>query len=381
MFKIANSTTTWGSFYSVEGKKLGMNTNSSVSRTIEGGFQFLKLYLYLNTWEEKWVFVLELLHLRMDGWLSYLKSTQHMANLWVEKEDQETFRPHDTTPGDGEQISKMYPQYHLSDFALLWLALLHLEKLIKLIEYKFKGQREAPAESLVRMLERVQQSFAYYQDSLSLDKLRSNVMKTFQVSSSTFNTDFPIDGQDSLGSMPRASQASVIRSTGSPSTPTEQSTTSRKFDQDGHVNESNQQVIIFQRTINQYVLDIQPTEFATIEAAILGMFEQSGEEVEAAWRETLKLQKDKEISTFDDPRRIALSLFALRFDYDLANSSGGRNEHAMRRRLTAALYDSGMFARTIIGNTPEPMRGWSDANHETLSLMVGGLFQGCRDIM
>ena len=181
-FLIATPTNTWESYYSVGGFNEEVESEpSSTSRAIEGAYQFLKLYLYLNTWKEKWRFILELLQLKLEGWLSYLKSTQHMANLWVEREDMETFKPRDTSPRDGDYISRMYPHYHLSDAALLWLALLQLEKMIQLIEAEFAGQSQSQSLAVESMVKDVRHCLVSYQKDLSLHKIRSNIIETFKV--------------------------------------------------------------------------------------------------------------------------------------------------------------------------------------------------------
>ena len=103
-------------------------------------------------WQDEWESVLELMHLKMKEWLLYLVRTRHMSNLWVEREGIEKIKPqHDSiSRSDAEQqqtstldyssdatynwkydTSNAFPQYFLSDFTSLWLALSYLEKLIQ----------------------------------------------------------------------------------------------------------------------------------------------------------------------------------------------------------------------------------------------------------
>lgn len=366
VFQIANSETinTWSPYYTVSGSNTAeelkaSSIKSSLAYSVEGAFQFLKLCLYLSTWNEEWQFILELLDLKLDHWLSYLTSNKHMANLWVEDEDVESFKPYNSTSEDVSHIRRTYPHYHLSDAALVWLALLYVEKMVQFIEDKFHTQTPQNAESIERKVKDVRQTFDASQGTLSLQQIRSSILETFKV---------PKRGLSSSTSALLGSQTTEAWSS-------VQAKAAEKRDQ---------QVIAFQRTINESLLEIGPYDFATIEASILGIFEGSGDHAEAAWRETLKMQKGKDISTFEDPRQIALSMFAskfpTRFKYDLASSRAGKIEDAWTNRLQDALYDSGLFAQKIVEDAPEPMSEWRALTYETMSLLVGGLFKECREM-
>lgn len=69
-----------------------------------------------------------------------------MANLWVENENIESLKSqHDSVSRDGDAINQAHPQYYLSDFSVLWLALMQLEHLIVSIEHTIKSQDRTPA--------------------------------------------------------------------------------------------------------------------------------------------------------------------------------------------------------------------------------------------
>lgn len=133
MFRIARLTETWDAIYSVGGDPEVAQVPSdkpSTSRVVEGAFHFSKLWLYCSTWPTEWNFVLELLHIKLDDWLSYLRSSQHMANLWITRQEDVMLKPYDTISPENGSIQKTYPQYRLSDFTMLWIALSQLEGLI-----------------------------------------------------------------------------------------------------------------------------------------------------------------------------------------------------------------------------------------------------------
>lgn len=307
-----------------------------------------------------------------------------MANLWVEKEEWETFRPHDTIPGDGDYIRGLYPHYHLSDSALLWLALLYLEKLIKLIEYELDAQPQRKDVDVERKMF-VRKCFDSFQDTLSSNKIRSNILKTFTISKADANMGL-LNSEDvsrapaSIASGHHSSTS--IYYSDSRSNLADQSLQVRSPSSAGTINERNDQVVVLERSISQYFLAAEATDFAAVEASLIGIFEGSEDQVESAWRETLKMQKDSDISTFQDPRRVALTLFASQFQYKLARTHG-KLEDVARKRLVTALYDSGIFASTTIGEAPGPTDGneGAIATYETMSLLLGGLYNECREMM
>ena len=388
VFRILESAGRWESSYSVGGVNVDLESKGSyTSRAVEGGFHFLKLYLYLSVWKEKWAFVLELLNLKLGPWLWYLIRTQYMANLWVEKEGLETFRPYNTTPGESDYVSRMYPRYYLSDSVLLWLSLVHVEKLIKLIEIEYAAQSHSQLkpDRTCALLKEVQQCFISFQSDLTLDDIQSNIISTFKISKNVLGAEMSPDETSRTEPSVTAwngPQSTQFWSVDGSSASGHQRAVLESLAQDRTISLRKRHIIALQRTVNKYVFEIQAADCEIIEASILGIFENADSQVKAAWRQTIKLQ-DEDIATFEDPRRVALTLFALQFGYCLASSGSTSTKlhTAVRTRLVTALHDSGIFAWTFKPNAPGPFQACSATTYETTSLLLGGLFQECRDIM
>ncbi|KAL8823915.1 MAG: hypothetical protein Q9191_005448 [Dirinaria sp. TL-2023a] len=356
---ILDSTKTWSPYYTVgvretEGELKASPVKSSMACSAEGAFQFLKLCLYLSTWEEEWQFVLELLDSTLDGWLSYLKRNKHMGNLWVEDEDVGSFSPYDSISEDVSYVHRTYPHYRLSDAILVWLALLYIEKMIGFIEGKFDAEALQNVESIEWKVKNVRDSFETYQDTLSLQKVRSSIIETFRI---------PKDGLFSSTSALPGSQGPEAQS----------------LIGDQTAKKPDQQIIAFQRTVNLSILEIEPTDFPTIEASTLGFFEGSHDHVEFAWNESLRVQRERNISKFEDPRQIALTMFAARCNCGLASSAGTIEQRSIDM-LQRALYDSGSFAQTLVEDAMEPISYLKAFTYETMSLLAGSSFKECREI-
>ncbi len=90
------------------------------------------------------------------------------------------------------------------------------------------------------------------------------------------------------------------------------------------------------------------------------------------------MQLDSHIAAYDEPRLIALTLYAAKLGYTLSNTAAGQIEQVCLDRLAIALYDSGSFAQRILVDSPEPTRSWSAETYQTLSVLIGGLFEECR---
>ena len=357
---------------------------SSTSRATQGGFQFLKLCTYYHTWEEEWEFVLEFLHLKLKEWLEYLESTMHMDNLWVEREDSQTFKLHDTSPGDGDYISKKYPHYTLSDSAVVWIALLQLEKLIGMIEERARPLTQPNADRRESMAKDVRQWYDSHQDNLNVHKVRKNILKTYQVSRDEASPGSTSHAKASVGPTvvnPDDSQSTPFGALDSLSMPLGQRASVGNSIRAVPASGQAKPIIILQRKIDEYTLETESTDFAIIEAAIMGIFESSQGQVQSAWRATLNVQKYRDVETFEEPRHVSLTLFASRFKYDLARAYGGKFEEISLRRLRAALYDSGFFAQKIEEDKPGMMRSWSAITYETISLLIGSLLEPCREVL
>ncbi|KAL8724581.1 MAG: hypothetical protein Q9181_006764 [Wetmoreana brouardii] len=366
VFKIAKFSSTWERYSymgdnPVETEKA--SDEPTVSRPVEGAFQFSKLWFYLRAWDEEWHFVFDLLHLRLDEWLSYLRNTQHMSNLWVEREDRAILKPHDSISSNSGSSNKRFPRYHLCDFTALWLALKQLGVLIDLIErcFGFHGMQDDSARS---RLSEVRQTFEDYQKSFSIHDLRSNIIRTFMVPKQGEVTSRPIINEKvitiSKATSPGEPQANgPLGASDASRLP---NTTGTKLESPDHLTASgaNQAIIASQRTINEYNFEIQSEDITTIEAATAGFFEQPRDHVYSAWQETLKVHEDIYIPSFEDPRQIALTLFAAQVDCVLTGSS----KHET--------------AKTIVGDAAQPMRSWSAVSYETLFILMASIFEECR---
>ncbi|KAF7507703.1 hypothetical protein GJ744_010132 [Endocarpon pusillum] len=366
VFKIARFEPgdTWYTFYPVSGRSgdsedkqnVALTEDSTQSRSIEGCFHFLKLYFYFCTWNEQWKFALELLHLKINDWFSYLVRTQHKAHLWVEHQSFETLKFKDTKFGDRDDIQMAFPYYDLSDSTLLWLTLSCLETLVESIGEKFTSSIEVCDDSIQRKVKEVQECFKKYQDTLNPQLIRSNLVKTFMVSEAESSSP-PISGQENPKHLGQ-------KGTGESLT----------------IGERDQRLIVFRQMINERHLRIQPTDVSVIEAAHYGIFKDLHDHVELAWKETLKEQHDEEFSTITDPRQIALYPMASRLNCLLTQAWSDNDDASFHSRLSDALYDSGAFAQALVGDAPESMRSWSAVTFETTSLMVGSLFKECLEL-
>ncbi|KAL9606640.1 MAG: hypothetical protein Q9179_000162 [Wetmoreana sp. 5 TL-2023] len=377
------SNDTWHTLYTIGGDPLDESVQPGdpcTSRTIEGAYQFSKLWLYLNTWSDEWELVLSLLKARLDPWLSYLRSTQHMGNLWVEKQGNETLMLFDTINHYSGSSYRMFPQYHLSDFAMLWLALRQLETVLELIEGNTdfnNGQHD----DYRKMLVDVKQTFEDHLKKLSILKIQSNVLKTFRVSKQDPTLRFVADQKPAIRRVEDESAKSWIP--GSPDSPHYLDVprmTLEPSPQDHRTSELDLQFIALQRSISEYVLEIQATDLVTVEAATVGFFKDSRDQLNLAWRETLKLHRDWFIPDIQDPRQIALTLFAAKFDSVISKHPEHEIEDLCCTRLMTALYDSGAFAQKLIEDMPQPSRSHSVVSFEIMSILVGCKFKKCAPI-
>ncbi|KAL8703035.1 MAG: hypothetical protein Q9201_003781 [Fulgogasparrea decipioides] len=374
---------TWELVYPVSGNPFETENASdepTTSRCVEGAFHFSKLWLYLIVWSTGLEFVLDMLHSRLHKWLSYLQSTQHMSNLWVERQDLVILNPYDSISSNSDSSYKWCPRYHLSDFTALWLALKQLGELIDSIERLRLGMQEE--ESVRSRLNEVRQTFDDYQQSFNIHDLRSNILTTFLVPKQGEVTSQSITNEKviTISKATGLGEAPAFRSLGTSDVSRLPNTTGTKLESPDHLTASgtNQAIIASRRTINDYIFMIQPEDITTIEAATASFFENSRDHVYFAWQETLNVHKDMDIASFQDPRQIALTLFAAQVNCVLTRSSKREIADQSPGRLLLALYDSGAFAQKIVGDAPQPMRSWSAVSYETLSILMGTLFAECR---
>ncbi|KAL8687697.1 MAG: hypothetical protein Q9218_006204 [Villophora microphyllina] len=375
VFQIARFSGTWDTFYRVSGDPIDTPTSSDVpptSRAVEGAMHFSKLWLHLCTWPDECSFVLDLLHARLSEWLSYLQSTQHVGNLWVERQADETLKPHDTiSSSESGTAYRWCPRYELSDFMSLWLALKEIETLIDSIERNPEFCEMDPDHPARQKFADLQRSFDDYGKSFSAHRLRSNILTSFivskqgEITSRYTTTENIAHSPDEL--MLGGSQLNAR---------VDPSDSARSLDRVGlqletvrehRARESSSRIVASQRTIHDYNWEIQSTDIATIEAAAVGFFEDSNKGIGTVWRETLAMHKDLYVANFEEPRRIALALFAAEVSHPLTASSHHEIGELSRNRLLVSLYDSGAFAQKLVDDAPEPMRSWSGITYETPS--------------
>ena len=384
VFKIAPTLNTWYTQYSVG----GASENSSVehpsdenplSSVVEGAFHFLKLCLYHEVWKEKWEFVLGILDAALEKWLSYLVSTQHMGNLWVENESIEILKPqHDSLSRDRETINQAYPQYYLADFSVLWLALMQLEILITSLEDTIKSQNRNREDMARLNIQKVRETFNSRRPTLSPENIQAKIINTFKVFKGDSLGDYNVTdtATNNLKAARRESTAFTRPFDNSPMSrdPTNRVEISL---QDGAISRRDQQLIAFHRTIKEYSFEVQPTDITTLEAYTSGMFEQSQDQ--DAWHATINMQEEKNTTTSCDTRLIALAL--------LGHSIGGHvvkiNEEKIEdtkeaNLLSAASYNSGYFAMTTAFGQPERTQSWSGVPYEQLSILMASLYEECR---
>ena len=374
---------TWCTFYSVSGESLtperDLPNNIKLSYSVEGAYNFLKLCFYFTTWKEDWKFVLELLHGRLSQWLNYLASTQHMSNLWTERIDIQSETPEHDNIANGRQILRAFPQYRLSDFALLWLCFLQLEQLVETI-HELCASIDRSDDRTKGMIQDVRKSLESVPKTISRQELQSNLLKTFKVSKETLFPRSASAEKNTIGSgtdirnkapngVQAASSADYLNTVG-------QSMGGQQISLSGVDSQENSSVV-FQRTIHNYNLEIQSSDMAVLEASIHGLFERSTGVVEASWHESLKLQQNVDPQKFKEPLYAALVLWAFRLKIYIARSSEDETQETLHQMLSAALYDSGVFARLVTEEGPETMKSWTALTYEILSLYLGSRFDQC----
>ncbi|KAL8651582.1 MAG: hypothetical protein Q9226_004643 [Calogaya cf. arnoldii] len=376
VFKIAKFNDTWASVYPVRGFE-DDNTPSenqiSPSRAIEGAYHFSKLWLYLSTWHADWDFVLDLLHSKLNGWLGYLACSRHMDNLWVERQGYELLRPYDTISadcardtisGDYAGTSQWFPEYQLSDFTMLWLALQQIDYLITSLGNNADMQSKEADDPVKHKFNGVRQAFEESQKSLGSHKIRSCVLETFIISTQGGSRTQATADEKAIN-YPDANGFNTARTT----VPTDVSPTGDDLNSFRSFEASKvaRKILAYRRTVSEYGFVIQSTDISTIEAAIAGFFNDSDEHVVGAWQENLELQLERSISSFESPGRVALTLFAANFGYKLGNPQDANVKKECLSRLTMALYDSGVFAQTIVEDAPETMRSWVSNSRDYLT--------------
>ncbi|KAL8926579.1 MAG: hypothetical protein Q9208_002906 [Pyrenodesmia sp. 3 TL-2023] len=316
VFKIAELRDTWDALYPVGGGWIGSKVPAderTESRTDQGAFQFSKIWLYLKAWSQDWVFALEQLQPRLEGWLLYVRTTQYMGNLWAERSDYDDLKPYDTISPDNNLQGQLNPQYLLSDFTMLWLALKQLENLIDLIERSCGMEGRHEDDPIKRKVNEVRKIFDDHQKYLGIEAVRSNVLKTFIVSESN-QSAFHSKLHQKIVSPSQETFSTKAQAPLQVDIP-ERSPYVENFGAEGvtafqefHTSKPSRQLIAFTRSVSQFDYNIQYTDIATIEAAAAGFFDVSQEYIGSAWQTALKMQLESYIAGCNDPNLIALTL-------------------------------------------------------------------------
>ena len=392
VFKIAPTLNTWYAQYSVSGASGNSPVEHSseenpVSNVVEGAFHFLKLCLYHEVWKEKWELVLGLLYAALEKWLSYLVSTQHMGNLWVENETIEILKPqHDSLSRNRDTINQACPQYYLADFSVLWLALMQVDHLIASLEDTIKSQNRSQEDTARLNIRKVRETFNSRRPTLSPENIQAKIINTFKVFKRHSLGDYHVTDTTTNNFRAAARQSTAF--TG----PFDSSPTSRDLTnkveislQDGAIGSRDQQLIVFHRTITEYHLEVQPIDITTLEAYTFGMFEHPQDK--DAWHATINMQEERNTTTAWDTRLIALALLGLSIGHDVVRTHEDKiedvksKEARLRERLSAASYDSGCFAVTTTFDQPERTQSWSGVLYEQLSVLMASLYEECRTLL
>ncbi|KAL9015987.1 MAG: hypothetical protein Q9185_006647 [Variospora sp. 1 TL-2023] len=381
VFEMAKFTHTWASFSPVGGETTSPATRADgpvETSMLQGAFNFAKLWLYLRTWSHEWEFALKQLHSKLDGWLLYLRNSQHMGNLWVERHKSVELQPYDTIALDNIRISKMIPEYRLSDFAMLWLVIKALKRMIDLIETKGEMSGRLEEDPVKYQFNQVRRTLEDYQDRLGHDVIRSNILKTF-IPKSDLSSEYR-PGRKAVKD-PKANTLNTTLPLGQPGAskgapPLEDPVTETANTLlDAQVGEPNRQALILIRTVDEVVYTVQPGDLTVLEATSAGFFTGLDGQIWTAWQETVSLPLVQFVRGLQDPRQIALTLFAAKCGYISIGSPEEAVEHVCCDRISIALDDAGQIADSIAENNPV---NWAGPNYEPMSVLLGGLFEECR---
>ncbi|KAI4220893.1 MAG: hypothetical protein L6R36_007280, partial [Xanthoria steineri] len=235
-----------------------------------------------------------------------------MDHLWVETHGYEALRPFDTiSPGFAGIIYDWFPEYHLSNFTMLWLAFRQIDHLIASLDKNAYLQAKKEHDPIKHKFNEVRQTFGDCQKTPGSRTIRTNILETFVVSLPDGPATQASAGEKTITIDLQASDLNAARTI----VPVDVSPTGNDLDSFRNLRprKAARQILAYRRSISEYGYVIQPTDIATIEAAIAGFFEDSDKQVLRAWQENLKLQQDQSISSFEEPVQVALTLFAAKF--------------------------------------------------------------------
>ena len=368
-FRIANiiDGDTWEDIYPVGGGSGSSAQRSITSRVIQGAFQFSKLWLFFKTWNSELEYVVDLLLGRVREWLLYLVKTQHMGNLWPEKEETGLLKPYDSISLNSTGYYKTFSVYRLSEFATLWLALHQLQTLVELIGESLHGDEYQTNSNWTR----IRLSLEDVLHRLRVQELRSHILNTFlvprPVSQPTHFTHKTTQFQS----------PEVLPKLSMPGDQHSMDTTS----------DINQGAIAMQRTIESCSFDIRSADIIITEVAFAHQFFGDAHHRSCiAWQETLKLQKDEYLAEHLDPRQISLVLFAAAFGHILTKSPEDEIKEIVCERLASALSLLGAFAPALPIRSPSLKHMWTwsvgsispPCSFEVFSITMAALFPECR---
>ncbi|KAI4101001.1 MAG: hypothetical protein LQ339_005322 [Xanthoria mediterranea] len=269
-----------------------------------------------------------------------------MDHLWVETHGYEALRPFDTiSPGFADTIYDLFPEYHLSDFTMLWLAFRQIEHLIDSLGRNAYLIAKGEDDPIKHKFNEVRQAFDDCQTTLGSRTIWTNILKTFIVSLPDEPATQASAGEQTITIILQASDLNAARTI----VPVDVSPTVNDLDsfRNLRLRKAARQILAYRRAISEYGFVIQPTDIATIEAATAGFFEDSDKQVFGAWQENLKLQQNQFISSFEEPVQVALTLFAAKVGYTLGNAQIADIEKECLARLAIALYDSVQDAAVV----------------------------------
>ena len=382
-FEFAYASPTWSKNYDLDGAPSKKEPDfSATSHVVQGSFQFLKLCLYHETWDDRWEFVLHLLHLKLEQWLDYLENTRHMGHLWVEGESSENFRPFDTSGEHGDYGSKWYPFYLLADASVTWQALFRLERLVDSIEDQVKRSTSFLQEDSLTKFRDIKDWLSSHRDTLSLQGIRSSIFEIFKHPRNSENTRPVHEGKFPVGLQPLMSNTDqdepiTVQALDKFPISALQSTDVDTPTLTGCAHGQTKQSMLLGRgiIIEEEALNIQDNDFPALDAAIDGLFDMFRDQARAAWLETIRLQQDRNIHSFEQPREVAMTLWAFNYGYVLARASGASLDSTGKARLTGALYDSGFFAGEFVTEAQKPVHIWSRDTFETMLILLESILQ------
>ena len=330
--------------------------------------------------------MLQLLRDHLDQWLINLVATQHMSNLWVESIDFESSTLyHDNISIGDSDVSKAFPQYHLSDAALLWLALLQLEQLVEIIQESTSTMTESFDDNVKSMIREVLKVVDSIPNQINRQNLQSNILRTFKVSKRDMSSRFTDAEKKIAGSRTVTSYNSSDEvEEASPVDHVDSEKQRWGAERRGHLgvaSHQNSSIIVYRRTIHSYTLEIQASDMAVIEASMHGLFQRSDNIIEPSWQESLEVQENTDIQAFNESRHMALVLWTSKLNVSKARSNGDNVQVALHQKLSATLYDSGVFADSFIEDGPGHMKTWSARTYEALSLYLGSRFENCMMVL